>query len=191
LPQAHAFYVLVEASGGRADHAERFAAILGTAMEDGLVADATVAQNERECEALWAMRDDVAQLARFGRPVGYDISLRLADTGAYVETVRASILASWPDAHIWAFGHLGDGNVHLVVHVPELDAPGHARLDQLVYAPLQCIGGAVSAEHGIGTQKKAWLHLSRTPAELAVMRLLKQSLDPKGLLNPGRVLDAA
>jgi FAD/FMN-containing dehydrogenase len=179
--------VLVEASGGRSEQAEQFAEVLGAAMEEGLAVDAAIAQNERECQDLWALRDDVAQLARFGRPVAYDISLRLADTGAYVEAVRSSINARWPAAHVWAFGHLGDGNVHLAAHVPDLDDAGHAELDRMVYLPLQALSGAVSAEHGIGMQKKQWLGLSRTPVEVALMRLLKQSLDPEGILNPGRV----
>jgi FAD/FMN-containing dehydrogenase len=115
--------------------------------------------------------------------------LRLADTGAYVETVRVSVVARWPAARLWAFGHLGDGNVHVAVHVPELDSAARAELDRLVYTPLKALGGAVSAEHGIGLEKKAWLKVSRTPAELALMRLLKQSLDPEGVLNPGRVFD--
>jgi FAD/FMN-containing dehydrogenase len=189
LPQQHPLYVLVEASGSDAALADRFADVLGTALEDGLASDAAVAQSERECEALWALRDDVAQLGRGGRPVAYDISLRLADTGAYVEGLRAVVHERWPGARLWAFGHLADGNVHVAVHVPDLDAAARAKLDRLVYAPLQALRGAVSAEHGIGIEKKPWLALSRTPAELALMRLLKQSLDPKRVLNPGRVFD--
>ncbi|RJG00039.1 FAD-binding oxidoreductase [Noviherbaspirillum saxi] len=190
LPQDHAFYVLVEASGSSTDQADRFAQILSDAMEHGLVADATIAQSERECQALWALRDDVRQLGRFGPLAAYDISLRLADTATYVETVRTSIQARWPDAQLRAFGHLGDGNVHVAVHVPDMNTADRAELDGLVYTPLQALNGAVSAEHGIGIEKKAWLGLSRTPAELALMLLLKQSLDPKGVLNPGRVVDS-
>lgn len=189
LPHHHAFYVLVEASGRAPDRDERFEQVLGQAMEDGLVADATLARNERERLALWAVRDDVAQLRRSGPMVAYDISLRLADTGDYVEQLRGAILARWPGARCWAFGHLGDGNVHIAVQVPDMDADERQELDRLVYSPLQALKGAISAEHGIGLEKKAWLGITRTPAEIALMRMLKQNLDPKGVLNPGRVFD--
>jgi FAD/FMN-containing dehydrogenase len=191
LAQHHPYYVLVETSGVESDQSDRFAEVLSEAVQDGLAVDATIAQNERESQALWALRDDVAQLGRWRPLAAYDISLRLADTETYVEGLRASIGTRWPAARLWAFGHLGDGNVHVAVHVPDLDAAGRIELDRLVYTPLQALGGAVSAEHGIGIEKKPWLGLSRTPAELAVMRVLKRSLDPSGVLNPGRVFDAA
>ncbi|MNN38225.1 putative FAD-linked oxidoreductase [compost metagenome] len=131
----------------------------------------------------------MAQLRRHGPLAAFDISLRLADTGAYVEGVRAAIRTRWPAARLWAFGHLGDGNVHVAVHVPDLDAAGRIELDQMVYGPLRALQGAVSAEHGIGIEKKPWLGQSRTPEEIALMRTLKRSLDPRNVLNPGRVFD--
>jgi FAD/FMN-containing dehydrogenase len=189
LPRHHAFYVLVEASGSAPQRDERFVRILAQAMEDGLIADATLATTERDRLALWAIRDDVAQLCHSGPLAAYDISLPLADTDNYVECLRGAILARWPTAQCWAFGHLGDGNVHIAVQVPDLDANARKTLDSLVYTPLRTLKGSLSAEHGIGMEKKAWLGVSRTQAEIALMRTLKQSLDPKGVLNPGRVLD--
>ncbi|SEK11791.1 FAD/FMN-containing dehydrogenase [Paraburkholderia diazotrophica] len=189
LPQHYPFYVLVEASVGDDRRADPFEDTLGAALDTGIVVDAAFCKNERECAALWALRDDVAQLRRFGPLVAYDISLRLADTGHFVETVRSMIAERWPGARLWAFGHLGDGNVHLAVNVPDLDAQRRAELDALVYAPLRALRSAVSAEHGIGIEKKPWLGVSRSPAEVNVMRSLKQALDPKGVLNPGRVFD--
>ncbi len=192
LAQEHPFYVLTEmaAPGGTAG-AELVTQLLGEAMEDGLVSDATLAQSEREAQALWALRDDVAQLGRHGPPAAYDLSLPLAATAAYVEQASADIQRRWPDAQVFAFGHLGDGNVHLIVQVPGLDDRGRDALDHLVYGPLAGLGGSVSAEHGIGLEKVAWLSQSRRPEELALMRTLKKSLDPGNILNPGRVLSAA
>lgn len=189
ISQDHAFYVLVEACGEGPGLADRFEAALSVHMEDGLIVDAVIGQSEREREAFWALRDDVSQMGRMGPPVGYDVSLKLADTGNYVSSVSAAIKAKWPEAQVWAFGHLGDGNVHLVVQVPGLNHVAHQALDQLVYSPLKALAGAVSAEHGIGLEKKAWLGCSRSPAEQNLMRQLKRCLDPKNILNPGRVFD--
>lgn len=189
LPQDHAYYVLVEASGGSPAQTDHFAELLGGLMDDGLIDDATLAQSERESEALWALRDDVAQMGRWGPPVGYDISLRLADTGPYVNAVAADIRSRWPDARIWAFGHLGDNNLHLVVQIAGLDDAARADLDRLVYSPLGGLKGAVSAEHGIGTEKKPWLAISRSAAERALMETLKRMLDPTNILSPGRIFD--
>jgi FAD/FMN-containing dehydrogenase len=86
----------------------------------------------------------------------------------------------------FVFGHMADGNLHLVIAAGD-DAETRARLEAIVYRPLAAIGGSVSAEHGIGLEKRAYLPLSRSAAEISTMRLLKQALDPKGILNPGKV----
>ena len=86
----------------------------------------------------------------------------------------------------FVFGHMADGNLHIVVAAGD-DAATRAQVEDIVYRPLAAIGGSVSAEHGIGLEKRAYLPLSRTPAEISTMRLLKRALDPKGILNPGKV----
>ena len=188
-PRAHGFYVLVEAQGNHQDALMTlFQEALERAVERGWIQDAALAQSERECEDIWALRDNVARLGQFGLPMAYDISLSLSDTGPYVEATCRAIQHRWESAHVWAFGHLGDGNVHLVVCIPGMAEADRHALDSLVYGPLRAKGGAVSAEHGIGTEKMAWLHVSRTPAELATMKMIKKALDPRGILNPGRVI---
>ena len=105
----------------------------------------------------------------------------------YVQSITKSIAGRWAEHHLWVFGHVGDGNLHVGVHVlDESDAVRRA-VEEIVYRPLQAVGGSVSAEHGIGLEKKGWLHLSRSPQEIALMRTLKSALDPKGILNPGRI----
>ena len=99
----------------------------------------------------------------------------------------ARLEREWPAYRRFVFGHLGDGNLHFIV----CGAPsGEARrgIERCVYEPLASRGGSVSAEHGIGLEKQPWLPLSRSAAELALMRQLKQAMDPNGILNPGRVL---
>ena len=104
---------------------------------------------------------------------------------AYVAGVRGELAARWPDHHCWLFGHLGDGNLHLAVHTG--DAADRESVERIVYEPLKAIGGSISAEHGVGLEKKPYLHLSRSPQEIALMRTLKNALDPNGLLNPGKI----
>jgi FAD/FMN-containing dehydrogenase len=87
----------------------------------------------------------------------------------------------------WVYGHLGDGNLHVNFWAPGLRAEDADRAAAIVYSPLQAVGGSISAEHGIGLEKREHLALVRTPAEIAAMRLLKRTLDPHGILNPGKV----
>lgn len=188
LGREHAYYVLLEAEGGDAEHdPARFEAVMAEAMEAGLVTDAVVATSHRERNALWALRDDVEQAHDQGPHFTFDVSLRIADMEAYVAQVRADLDATFPANRTWVFGHLGDGNLHLVVNVGDDEPDTRRRVEGIVYEPLAVIGGSVSAEHGIGLEKKTWLHLSRSDAEIETLRRLKRALDPKGILNPGKV----
>ncbi len=188
LGSDHDYYVLLESLGGGDDDGARFEAILAEALEQGWAADAVIAASGRERDALWALRDDVEQTNSHGPTITFDVSLRISDMERYVAKVRERLDAAFPENHTWVFGHLGDGNLHLVVAVGEDSASTRRRVEEAVYEPLQSIGGSVSAEHGIGLEKKPWLHLSRSPAEIDTMRRLKRALDPAGILNPGKML---
>lgn len=188
LPHGHAFYVLVEAMGAdEALDAARFEAVLGAAMEDGLVVDAVVAKSRAESVRIWALRDDVAQLARNYPIFTFDVSLRIADMEDYVAEVRAALAARWPASSLVVFGHLGDGNLHLVAGVG--DAQARHAVEEIVYGPLGRRNGSISAEHGIGLQKREYLHYSRSAEELGMMRAIKKALDPAGILNRGKVIE--
>jgi len=190
LPHGHAFYALVESQGGDpAADGERFAAALADAMAQGLVADAAIARSDGERAALWGLRDDVAQVRAGGTPVVFDISLPVASMERFVDTLASRLSDEIGEHRLWVFGHLGDGNLHVIVQIRPEDAPAlRPRIEALVYRPLAELGGSVSAEHGIGLEKKPWLHVSRSSAEIALMRTLKAALDPKGILNPGKVV---
>jgi len=192
LPLGHPYYVLVEAMGGDpAGDDERFLRVLTEAMEGGDVADAAIAKTQGERDAMWALRDDVGQTAR-NRPVfSFDVSLRISAMDAYVRQVRETLTARWPKTTLMVFGHLGDGNLHLIAGVGEGGPAVRHAVEEAVYLPLKAIDGSISAEHGIGLQKREFLPLSRSPAELALMRTLKTALDPKGILNPGKVVEAS
>jgi len=190
LPHGHPFYVLTEAMGGdEAGDAARFEAVLGEAMEAGEVADAAIAQSIAERKAMWGLRDDVAQTARNGPIFAFDVSLQISQMEAYVAEVRQAMAARWADrASLMVFGHLGDGNLHLIAGVGERTPEVRHAVEETVYAPLREIKGSISAEHGIGLQKREFLSWSRSEPELALMRTLKHALDPRDILNPGKIL---
>ncbi|MEQ8803912.1 MAG: FAD-binding oxidoreductase, partial [Haliea sp.] len=190
IPQDYPFYVLVESQGADPElDPARFERCLAGAWEAGLLADAVIAKSEADCEAFWALRDDVGQVLNGGAPIIFDISLPITEMEQYTRALTASLAAQLEQHRLWIFGHLGDGNLHLSVQVPLAD---YERLrpvvEQAVYQPLAPFRGSVSAEHGIGLEKKPYLGISRSETELDLMRTLKQALDPQGILNPGKIL---
>lgn len=191
LAPGSAFTVLVEAMGGdqEGDQA-RFMAALEQALADGLIADAAVAQSAREIAAFWGVRDSVLNFMRIRPLFTFDVSLPIRTMESYVEDLRAAVAARFAGGRTFVFGHLGDGNLHVLVAPGDgLHEARHA-VEELVYGPLAAIRGSVSAEHGIGFEKRAWLHLSRSAGEIEAMRRLKSVFDPNAILNPGRVFAA-
>lgn len=180
-------YVLAEIQAGPlAPQAEdMFAATLMAAIEEGRVLDAVVSQSFREFQALWDMRDGLAEFVRtLDNIASGDISVPVARIPDFLRESEAALREIDPGTVFLAFGHMGDGNLHYVFCTPQ-KAPAMDRLLRLVAR----YGGSISAEHGIGVDKKAWLHLSRSPAEVATLRALKATLDPRGILNRGRIFD--
>lgn len=190
LGPGHAAYVLVEAMGADPENdAERFAAVIGAALEAGEIADAVIARSLAESARLWAIRDMSGELTRHFMPnAAFDVSVATGAIDAFVRDVEQRCRARWADAEVIAFGHLADSNVHLMIRVGERPLP-HDAIDAMVYGCVRDWRGSVSAEHGIGLLKKRYLGHSRTAAELATMRAVKRTLDPGGILNPGKVLD--
>ena len=187
LSQEHPYYALMEVSG--ADEAAVEAA-LAQACEDGLVAEAVVAQSEAQRLRLWGMRDDVEQCGQFGPMFTFDVSMRISRMEAYVAEVNRRLERAFEQVRNFTFGHLGDGNLHFVISVGDGGRESRRRVESCVYEPLAPIAGSVSGEHGVGLEKKPYLGLCRSSAELELMRALKRTLDPKGILNPGKVFDA-
>ncbi len=188
LDRDYPYYVILmtEGSETHAD-AERLENVLGEALDNGTIVDAVIPKSEAESTAIWAIREEFDVILEPPPVYLYDVSLPIRDMPAYLETVQHNVARRWPDGRSYVFGHMADGNLHLFIQ-PMEQGDYHAECDEIVYAPLAPIGGSVSAEHGIGIEKRRWLPHSRTPAEIDLMRTLKRSLDPTNLLNPGRVL---
>ena len=189
ISQDYPYYVLIESLGAeRESDTARFNAALEAAMEQNLIVDAAISQSDADCHAFWALRDDVGQSMQGGLPVVFDISLPIDEMERYTENLTATLAAQIGEHKLWIFGHLGDGNLHVVVQVaPQNYLAMRPKIEALVYQPLAAFRGSVSAEHGIGLEKKPYLSISRSETEIAIMRSIKSALDLKAILNPGKI----
>ncbi|GGZ87565.1 FAD-binding oxidoreductase [Novosphingobium arvoryzae] len=191
LPGGHGYYAIVEATGTDAERDEAlFAQVLGEALEQGHASDVVIAASKAQRAAIWGIREDIEGLFGALTPsCTFDVSMPIAAMDDYVLKLTAAAHAEWgADTRVVVFGHLGDGNLHILVAPRPWSAEAPHKVETLVYEPLRALGGSISAEHGIGLEKRAWLNVSRTPEEIALMHTLKAALDPLGLLNPGKVL---
>ncbi len=188
LSRNHPYYVVLQAEGGDpAADADRFEAVLSDALEEERIVDAVVAQSARDAGDIWKVREDFEAVLEPPPAYLYDVSLPIRHMEEYVDDVRERMLRHWPDGALYTLGHVADGNLHFFLRP---NAPGdlHGPADRCVYEPLARYEGSVSAEHGIGIEKRMWLPQCRSAAEIELMKRMKASLDPQNLLNPGRVL---
>lgn len=188
---SHGAYVLIEASGfAGGNEAARLEACIADLLDIGAVLDAVVAASEQDARDLWAVRESVTEYGRLMGPItAFDVSLPTTAIGAAVARLEPALAGRWPGVVALSYGHIGDSNLHLVIHVPSAGAhQPHDEICDLVYGAVRDAGGSISAEHGIGLLKKPYLGYSRTPAELALMATLKAAIDPANILNPGKVL---
>ncbi|WP_342642510.1 FAD-binding oxidoreductase [Rhodoligotrophos ferricapiens] len=188
--RGHPYYVLCEAEGfNEAQDRERFEHLIACALEgEHAAVDAAIAQSGRERLEFWRIREDFEAEKRIC-PIlaGFDVSLGVDVMETFGRALTEAVAREIPEhTGLHIYGHMGDGNLHVGLGVP--DAVLKPKAEAIVYGIVGELGGAVSAEHGIGLSKREWLGHSRTPAEIAVMRALKSTLDPKGILNPGKVL---
>jgi FAD/FMN-containing dehydrogenase len=183
VPTRAPVYVLAECAG-RTDPLEELAA----ALEAAGVEDAVVADDGPSRAGLWALREGHTEaIAAAGTPHKLDVGVPLAALPGFLDALPATVAAAAPGARVIAFGHLGDGNLHVNLLGPE---PGDGRADDAVLELVLAHGGTISAEHGVGVAKAHWLEAARGAAEVAAMRAVKAALDPSGLLNPGVLLRA-
>ena len=187
LPVVHPWYVLAELgdSGEPALLRERVEAALADCAERGALRDAAIAQSNEQTRGLWRIRETIPE-AQFTN-VKHDISVPVSKIPEFVDKAGTALAARFPEVKIFCFGHVGDGNLHYNVGPAEL-MPRRGELSRIVYDVLAGFGGSISAEHGLGQLKREEVRRHKDPLELELMRALKHTLDPKGLMNPGKVL---
>jgi len=208
LSNNYAAYAIVESQGANNDADQQtFMRALESGMEDGYIVDAVVAKSDNERAQIWTIRENVDLVLRHQPTFIYDISLPIVSMEPYLAQIKQQLQSLWPEVVVYAYGHLADSNLHITVAPtpnnyatnPDNNNVETAQLspeqkqwyeacNKIMFEPLKNIGGSVSAEHGIGLMKKPYLHYSRTENEIAVMRLLKKSLDPANILNPGKIV---
>ncbi|SNT31468.1 FAD/FMN-containing dehydrogenase [Noviherbaspirillum humi] len=190
LAQGHGAYVLIEASGSDAARDQAlFQAALEGVLEQGIVEDAVIAQSQAEARRLWAIRDGSGEFRSVFWPhVGFDVSLPAGDIGRFVAACTDAVRRRWPEAKTVFFGHVGDSNIHIGVKAGEGDQPTDD-IDAIVYGLVRDWAGSVSAEHGIGLLKRHYLRYSRSEEEIALMKRIKRTLDPRNILNPAKIFE--
>jgi FAD/FMN-containing dehydrogenase len=197
LDTKHTWYVLTElgdSSQGGALRAEVEAA-LGTALEKKLVIDATLAENQAQSQALWKIRETIPEACRNepGMLYRHDIAVAVGEIPRFIREGRAALEKHFKNTRLVCFGHLGDGNLHYNAFVENrLRSDASAReahdVTTVIYDMVREYKGSFSAEHGIGIAKVEELLRYKDPVEVDLMRTVKRALDPKGIMNPGKVL---
>ena len=190
LPSTYPFYVFIESLGSNLNSDfDKLSELISGAAEQNLIEDAILAQNEREQKIIWDMREDVSVLAKKSRfDQHFDISLPIPVIDEEVQIATKKLKNLSFVEHVFTFGHVADGNIHFIIGKNDNSIESTEKINDIIYSNLKENGGSVSAEHGIGLDKKKYLYTSRSAEEIKLMKTLKEILDPKNILNPGRVI---
>jgi FAD/FMN-containing dehydrogenase len=189
-------YVLLEFSDTQAGDAARVLAenMLASALEGGLIIDAAVAQSEAQARAFWNLREFISEAqAHEGPNIKHDVSIPISRIAEFIAVTDAELARAHPGIRMVTFGHLGDGNVHYNVSAPPGIAPDEfvkksGAINRVVHDSVARFDGSISAEHGLGQLKREEIKRYKSALELELMRAIKRTLDPLGIMNPGKVL---
>ena len=195
LGEPYPWYVLMELAS-QTEHGlhDVMEGILATGIERGLVRDATIAASLDQAKAFWTIRENFAEVQRkIGASIKHDISVPVAAIPQFIAEANAAVTKLIPGSIPVPFGHAGDGNIHYnVAQPPGMDKDAFLKrwddVNAVVFEVVKRLGGSISAEHGVGVQKRDRLPDYKDPVALDLMRTLKHALDPNGILNPGKVL---
>lgn len=164
-----------------------FEDLLSQAFEAGILTDAMLPQSQADLADIWTVREGLAMDNLLPGLVNLDISAPAPVLGAVAGKLRDALNESFADITVLIYGHLADGNLHITASVPQPDANFAEQVDSIVYPMVATAGGSISAEHGIGSLKRDWLHLMRSPDEIALMKGIKSVFDPAGIMNRGKL----
>ncbi|OCW55588.1 FAD-binding oxidoreductase [Hoeflea olei] len=198
LAEPHPWYVLIDISSGQSQEAARamLEGLFVAADEAGLIRDAAAAENEAQRQGFWHLRESMSWAQRpEGGSIKHDVSVPVARIPEFLSLADRAVAAAMPSARVVAFGHMGDGNIHYnISQGPGEDTEAFlarwGEMNAIVHAIVLDLGGSISAEHGIGQLKRDELAAIRSPVEIALMRRIKDALDPHGIMNPNKVLAA-
>nr|XP_033341554.1 D-2-hydroxyglutarate dehydrogenase, mitochondrial [Megalopta genalis] len=189
VPGGHEFYILLETSGSNVTHDEaKLASFVEKALADDVIEDGTLTSDPAKVKNIWSLRERISEgVLREGYVFKYDVSIPLPSFYKVIEMLRDRVRDP-RIIRISGYGHLGDGNIHVQVSIPNYEADIAAQLQPFIFEYVSSLRGSVSAEHGIGFSKTKYLHMSRTSSEIELMHELKNMMDPNGILNPYKVL---
>jgi D-lactate dehydrogenase (cytochrome) len=196
LTARHDWYVLMELSAGDTGGALRDALerVLAGALEDGLVADATIAGSAAQTQALWRLRENVTEAQKpEGGSIKHDVSVPVSRVPDFIAQATRAVEARVPGIRVVAFGHMGDGNIHFNLSQPvggdrAAFLARWSELNRVVHDIVGAMEGSISAEHGLGRLKREEITHYKAPLELELMRRVKRALDPQNIMNPGKVV---
>jgi len=189
-----AWQVLIELSGARDDLSATLEQALEAAAGDGIVDDAAIAASEAQTAALWALRENVSEAQKIeGVSIKHDIAVPVSRIAEFIARADAALLAAFPHVRIVCFGHIGDGNLHYNQSRPDAQSNNEfiaqtGAVNRIVHDLVHELGGSISAEHGLGQLKREEVLRYKSATEMDMMRAVKQALDPRGLMNPGKLL---
>ncbi|MDX2224943.1 MAG: FAD-binding oxidoreductase [Rhodospirillaceae bacterium] len=195
--QPHPWYALIEFSTSRPDANIRagFDRLLESAFEQGIIADAVIAESVEQAKKLWKLREALPEAQKHeGGSIKHDVSVPVSRVPEFIRDAMAAVERSFPGVRCVPFGHFGDGNIHFNVSQPVgADKAAYlaqwTEMNRVVHDIVASMNGSISAEHGIGRLKVEEMKHYKDPVELDLMRRLKHALDPTGLMNPGKVVD--
>ncbi|MCY0150498.1 FAD-binding oxidoreductase [Hoeflea sp. G2-23] len=196
LSAPHPWYALIDISSGRSQEAARamLEDLFVAADAQGLIRDAAAAETEAQRQAFWKLRESMSWAQKpEGGSIKHDVSVPVARVPEFLALADRAVLSAIPDARIVAFGHMGDGNIHYNISQPvgadkQTFLARWGEINKIVHAIVLELDGSISAEHGIGQLKRDELAAIKSPVEMAMMHRIKQAFDPKGIMNPGKVL---
>jgi FAD/FMN-containing dehydrogenase len=196
LQARHDPYLLIELTAGSSsiDLRAMIEPALASALEEGLLADATIAESEARAKRLWFLREAVVEAqTRAGASIKHDAAVPVAAVAAFLAEAKPALEAVLPGVTVNAFGHLGDGNIHFnLIQPPDMDTAAFlamsGALNRRVHDLVGRYRGSISAEHGLGRLRREEIARYKSEIEIELMRRIKAALDPLGLMNPGKLL---